>query len=288
MWIKQRGSELGYKLILATYRLIGYRGAKVVIWFVSLFYAIVTKEERNAIKEYYKRVKIDYSFWYYVSHINQFALSIFDRFVTKIDPDIFDIERVDKNKFLEKEMQESRIIALAHLGNWANTFIAFKYENHIIHITVDEKLKESVANYEKTLKYQYSSSVKTINLREGLKASLQMVKAFKQGEDVAIMVDRLVDKNKFVEVDFLDSPTKFNRNPFEIAYNRGVPIVGVTVIRTGDKKYKILFSDSIIVDKSIKKEEAIDIMANQYAKYLENIVKEYPKQWFNFYKFWEN
>lgn len=102
------------------------------------------------------------------------------------------------------------------------------------------------------------------------------------------MVDRLVDSTKFVEVDFLNSITKFNRNPFEIAYNRGVPMVGVTVIRTGDKKYKLFFSDPIEIDKTIKKQEAIAIMANQYAKYLENIVKEYPKQWFNFYKFWEN
>jgi len=288
MWVKQRGSDIGYRLILATYKIIGYQGAKVIVWFVSLFYAIVTKEEREAMKEYYQRVGVSYSFWYYLSHINQFALSIFDRFVTKIDPDIFEIDRVNRDNFLQKHKKQSRIVALAHLGNWANTFIAFRYENHIIHITTDEKLKESISNYEKSLKYQQSSSIKKIYLREGIKASLQMVEAFKKGEDVAIMVDRLVDRDKFVEVDFLNSITKFNRNPFEIAYNRGVPMIGVTVIRTGDKKYKLFFSDIIEVDRTIKKQEAIAVMANQYAKYLENIVKKYPKQWFNFYKFWEN
>ena len=288
MWVKQRGSDIGYKLILATYKIIGYQGAKVIIWFVSLFYATITKKEREAMRDYYQRVGVSYSFWYYFSHINQFALSIFDRFVTKLDPDIFEIDRTNRDKFLQKNKRESRIVALAHLGNWANTFVAFRYENHTINIITNEKLKKSIANYEKSLKYQHSSSVKTINLQEGLNATLQIVGAFKRGEDVAIMVDRLVDTNKFVEVDFLNSITKFNRNPFEIAYNRGVPIIGVTVIRTGDKKYKLFFSDPIIVNKSIKKEKAIAIMANQYAKYLENIVKEYPKQWFNFYKFWEN
>ncbi|NOZ91625.1 MAG: lysophospholipid acyltransferase family protein [Epsilonproteobacteria bacterium] len=288
MWVKQRGSDIGYRLILATYKIIGYGGAKFIIWFVSLFYAIVTKDEREAMKDYYRRVGVSYSFGYYLSHINQFSLSIFDRFVAKLDPDIFEIQREDRDKFLQKDKNQSRIVALSHLGNWANTFVAFKYDNHVIHILTNEKLKESIVEYEKSLKYQYSSSVKTINLREGLKATLQMVEAFKKGEDVAIMVDRLVDKEKFVNVDFLNSATKFNRNPFEIAYNRGLPIIGVTVIRTGDKRYKLFFSDVISIDKSTKKEKAIEIMANQYAKYLEEIVKQYPKQWFNFYKFWEN
>ena len=288
MWIKQRGNNIGYRLILIIYKIIGYNGAKIIIWFVSLFYAVITKDEREAIKDYYKRVGVDYSFLYYVSHINQFSLSIFDRFVTRINPDIFKIERVNSNKFLNKDKNRSRIIALAHLGNWANTFVAFRYENLTIHITTDEKLKASIANYEKSLTHKNSASIKTINLRDGLKATIQMVNAIKKGEDIAIMVDRLVDKSKFIEVNFLNSPTKFNRNPFDIAYNRGIDIIGVTVIRTDDKKYKLIISDPIEVDKSIKKEEAIVIMAEKYSKYLEDILKEYPKQWFNFYKFWEN
>jgi predicted LPLAT superfamily acyltransferase len=285
MWIKQRGNQLGYKAILTIYKIIGYQGTKPIIWFVSFVYALITKNEREAIKDYYERVGVSYSFLYYVSHINQFSLSLFDRFVTKIDPDSFEIERINLHKFLD---DKNRILALSHVGNWANTFVAFKYENRTIHITADEKLKESISSYEKSLKHQNSSNIKVINLKEGLKASIEMVQALKKGDDLAIMVDRLIDSSKFIEVDFLNSKTKFNKNPFEIAYNRGVDIMGVTVIRSGDKKYKVIFSDPISVDKSIKREESVAIMAEKYAKYLEGILHEYPKQWFNFYKFWES
>ena len=286
MWVKQRGSDIGYKIILSIYRIIGYRGAKVIVWFVSFFYAIVTKEEREAIKDYYRRIGIKYSFLYYVSHINQFSLSLFDRFVTRIDPDIFEIERVNMEAFFDGN--KSHILALSHLGNWANTFVAFQYDNHRIHITADDKLKASIVEYESSLKHKNSSSINIINLKDGIKASIEIVRAIQAGDDVAIMVDRLVDPKRFVEVDFLNSTTKFNINPFEIAYNRDIEMIGISVIRTGDKKYKLIFSNPIRVDKSIKKEEAIAIMANDYAKYLENILQEYPKQWFNFYKFWEN
>ena len=286
MWIKQRGSQLGYRAILAIYNIVGYRGTKPTIWLVSLIYAIITKTEREAIKDYYERVGVSYRFLYYVSHINQFSLSLFDRFVARVDPDIFKIERVNIDGFLDN--RKNKILALSHTGNWANTFIAFKYEDRIIHITADEKLKESIASYEDSLEHKNSSNIKIINLKDGLKASVEMVIALQNGDDLAIMVDRLIDPNKFVEVNFLNTLTKFNKNPFEIAYNREVDVMGVTVIRSGDKAYKVIFSDPIRVDKSIKKEEAVVIMAQKYAIYLEEILHEYPKQWFNFYKFWES
>jgi predicted LPLAT superfamily acyltransferase len=286
MWIKQRGNQLGYKAILTIYKIIGYQGTKPIIWLVSFVYALITKKEREAIRDYYQRVGVSYSFLYYVSHINQFSLSIFDRFVTRIDPNIFKIERVNLEKFLDKE--KNRILALSHVGNWANTLVAFKYENRTVHITADEKLKESIASYEKSLGHQNSENIKIINLKEGLKASIEMVQALQNGDDLAIMVDRLVDPNKFVEVDFLGTKSKLNKNPFEIAYNRNVDMIGVTVIRVNDKEYKVIFSDPIKVNKSIKKEEAVAIMAGKYAKYLEDILHQYPKQWFNFYKFWES
>jgi len=286
MWIKQRGNELGYKIILTIYKIVGYRGAKSAIWLVSFFYALITKDERKAMKDYYSKVGVSYSFLYYISHINQFSLSLFDRFVTRIDPDIFEIERINFDAFLNKD--KNRILALSHIGNWANTFVAFRYENRTIHITADDKLKASILEYEASLKHKNSSSIRVINLKDGLKASIEIVHAIQKGDDVAIMVDRLVDPKRFVQTEFLNSPTKFNRNPFEIAYNRNVDMIGVAVIRTGDKKYKLIFSDPIKIDKSRKKEEAIAIMAKKYAEYLEDILREYPKQWFNFYNFWES
>ncbi len=286
MWIKQRGSDLGYKAIVSIYRILGYKVTKVVVWLVAFVYACITPKERAAIKEYYGYLDIPYSFLFYVSHIYQFSLSIFDRFVTRLDPDLFEIERVNFDTFLYKD--KNRILALSHVGNWANTFVAFKYENRTIHITADDKLKASIVEYEASLSEKNSLSINIISLKDGLKASVEMAQALQKGDDLAIMVDRLVDPRRFVEVLFLNTPTKFNKNPFEIAYNRNVDMVGVTVVRTGDMKYKVIFSDPIRVDKSRKKEEAIGIMATEYAHYLESILKQYPKQWFNFYQFWES
>ncbi len=285
MWIKQRGSTLGYKIILMTYRVVGYKAAKFVIWFVSIFYAIVTKNEREAIKDYYKKIKKPYSFLKYVLHINQFALSLFDRFVSRITPDIFEIQRVNEEHFLKQN--GGKLIVLSHIGNWANIFTAFKLEDYTVNIVGSEQLKDSIQKYENSLKYKNSSRVKTINLDEGLMSSVKIAQALQRDEYVAIMADRFMNENKFIKISFFNSAAKFNKSPFEIAYNRNVDLIGVSVIRINDKKYKLFFSDPIRADKSISKEDAIEKMANSYVKYLENILNQYPRQWYNFYKFWE-
>ncbi len=285
MWIKQRGSTLGYKIILMTYRVIGYKAAKLIIWFVSIFYAIVTKNERESIKDYYKKIKKPYSFFKYILHINQFALSIFDRFVSRITPDVFEIQIINEEHFLKQN--GGKLIVLSHVGNWANTFTAFKLENYTVNIVGSEQLKDSIQKYENSLKYKNSSRVKSINLDEGFISSVKIAQALQKGEYVAMMADRFMNKNKFIKINFFNSIAKFNKSPFEIAYNRGVEIIGVSVIRINDKKYKLFFSNPIRGDKSISKEDAIKKMATSYVKYLENILDQYPKQWYNFYKFWE-
>jgi predicted LPLAT superfamily acyltransferase len=46
------------------------------------------------------------------------------------------------------------------------------------------------------------------------------------------------------------------------------------------------FSD-IITSKKKAKQEAISDLAQQYADFLTQVVRQYPYQWFNFFDFWE-
>ena len=41
------------------------------------------------------------------------------------------------------------------------------------------------------------------------------------------------------------------------------------------------------LDFNLNEDEAIDMAVKQYVKLLEDILLEYPNQWFNFYNFWE-
>ena len=41
------------------------------------------------------------------------------------------------------------------------------------------------------------------------------------------------------------------------------------------------------MDRSKTEDESVKAALTKYVKKLEEIVKEYPNQWFNFYDFWE-
>ena len=53
-------------------------------------------------------------------------------------------------------------------------------------------------------------------------------------------------------------------------------------MRCKGKKYKFLFTEAVSENNKLTEKEIF----NQYIKSLESTVKEYPQQWFNFYKFW--
>ena len=119
-----------------------------------------------------------------------------------------------------------------------------------------------------------------------MQAMLDIARALQNNEVVIIMVDRVKEPKKVVEVNFLGRKTLFHSGGFEIAHMRKAPILACDIVRAGDQKIKIEFSD-IITSSKEKKAEIIQDLAQQYADFLEIVVREYPWQWFNFFDFWK-
>jgi predicted LPLAT superfamily acyltransferase len=105
-------------------------------------------------------------------------------------------------------------------------------------------------------------------------------------EVVTIMADRASNAKAEMEVLFLNKKAKFNKNPFQIAYKTDKPIVAYFIIFTGIQHYKVEYI-IIDMDRSKAEDEAVREALIQYVKKFEEIIKQYPNQWFNFYDFWE-
>jgi len=68
-----------------------------------------------------------------------------------------------------------------------------------------------------------------------------------------------------------------------------VEVLAVFVMKISAKKYKIFVKPldrSEVYSPSTKKGK-IENLVFSYVQELENIVKQYPLQWFNFYEFWK-
>ncbi|RLA70127.1 MAG: hypothetical protein DRG24_07365 [Epsilonproteobacteria bacterium] len=281
---KYRGSPLGIKLIITLYNQFGYAGIKWLVWIVALFYAIISRAKRSELDSYYKAVGLESAFSTYFRHIHAFSLNIFDRFVAnESTQEKLTIERVNVEAF-QALHKSGGILTLSHHGNWAQSFKIFQTYDVKLNIIGDEAIDEGIQKLE--TQGDANRRINIISMKEGMQAMLDIARAINNQEIIIIMVDRITQENKTVNVDFLGKKTCLNSGAFEIARMRNTPMLGCDIVRDGDEKLKVQFSD-IIISQQTDKEKIIPDLAQQYANFLEKVVREYPLQWFNFYEFWE-
>jgi len=280
-----RGSPLGIKLIITLYNLCGYTTAKTLVYLVALFYATISQKNRQHLNSYYEAVGVPLNFRSYFHHVYAFSLNIFDRFIAKegMSDTALKVERVNLKSF-ETLQQTGGMIIFSHHGNWAQSFKIFQTYEIKLNIIGDEAIDENLQKLETAA--DENKRINIISLKNGMQAMLDIARALQNNEIVIIMVDRVKDPKKTVEVDFLGRSTLFHSGGFEIAHMRKAPILGCDIIRVGDQQIKIQFSE-IITSSKDKKAEIIQDLAQQYAHFLEKAVREYPWQWFNFFDFWK-
>lgn len=274
--IKQRGFATGYKILLFFYKLLGYRFVVFILNFVALYYLFFTPKTKKFIKDYYQHQDIKFSNLVYFKHIKIFAISILDRFVARIYKNKikFNLEDKDSLNFFN----DGAIAILSHVGGWASAGYSLNNKIPFMHIVMKESTQQNISNLERSFNRHNNQSVHIIDLNQGnMAVNIQIANAISRKEIVAMMVDRVADKNKTVDVMFFGSHVKINKNPFDIAFRIKKTLVAIFIIRIKDRNYNLLFREI--------KPDTIDNMAQNYMILLEDILRKYPQQWFNFFNF---
>ena len=280
-----KGSPLGIRFVTFLYNIFGYQAAKAVVFLVALFYTLISADKRNELDSYYKAVGLPNSFTTYFRHIYAFALNIFDRFTAKegmVGKEI-EVTRINVTAF-ESLQKSGGMLILSHHGNWAQSFKVFQTYDVKLNIIGDEAMDENLQKTESDK--QSNQHINIISLKNGMQAMLDIARALQNHEIIIIMVDRVKEPDKTVKVKFLGREAYLHSGAFEIAQMRKVPVVGCDIVREGDQKIKIEFSEVISSDKK-EKSAAVGELAQQYADFLEGPVKTYPYQWFNFFDFFK-
>ncbi|MEA2090844.1 MAG: lysophospholipid acyltransferase family protein [Campylobacterota bacterium] len=279
MEIKQRGNAFGYRLLLLAYNIFGYNLVVFILNFVALYYLFFTPSVKKSMQSYYRHQGLKLTSKAYFVHIKMFAVSIFDRFVSRIKPQ--DLTFCVHNKDLIDLLNENGgVILLSHVGSWASAAHCLMNELPPMSIVMRESTQENIHHVEKNNQRDNEQRVKIIDLNQGaIAANIQIANALMNKELVAIMADRAVDKNKSVKVDFFNTKVIINKNPFEIARRVKKPLVTIFVTNHSLKKYDLTLE--------LIKESSIEQMAQDYTDILEKKLKKYPNQWYNFYDFFK-
>ena len=130
------------------------------------------------------------------------------------------------------------------------------------------------------------NNVSMIAVKEDLSHLFALNTALDNGEIVSMPADRIFGSQKAVECQFFGETARFPLGGFAMAVQKGVSVLAVFVMKEGMKKYHA-YVRKIACDEEANKREQMSQLAQSFASQLEDVVRRYPTQWFNYFDFWK-
>jgi len=291
---KSKGSPLGYKIFIFILRYLNIRISYFFLWFVAFYFYCFTN--KKAIKDFYRIVK----------HYKGLKLekTVFLNFYTfgKIILDRISILAGYNSKFTFNFEGEEHLHAMAksgkggiilgaHAGNWEVAGKLLQRINCRVNIVMYDG--ESL-NIKKLL--EEATGGKAFNVifikPNDLSHIYEINQALQNGELIAMHGDRFVEGSKIIECDFFNKKAPFPLGPYYLAATANVPICFVSTMKESATHYHFYSTKpvNVISGNKNRKEWNKEVYktVTEYSKNLEEIVKQYPLQWFNYYNFWDN
>ena len=181
------------------------------------------------------------------------------------------------------EQEKGALLAGSHIGNFELLATAFKEKPKKINVIIYGGESEMLSRQRASMFGQ--SQVNLIPVTADMSHLFTIKNALDNGEVVAILCDRLFGSPKKKTLDFLGHPADFPVGPFRLAAQMDVPVLSVAVLKEKGLRYNCR-TTLLDVDPDIPSNQKCDMLMEQYVKSLEDVLRQYPEQWFNLYYFW--
>jgi len=284
------GSFLGQWSLIVLFKWVNIRFGYGIMALVVPFYMLFARKGCRAIYHYFRR-QFGYSKWksFIKTYKNHFIFGqvILDRFaVFAGNKHLFEIEVIGNEHFNRLiEGEKGFIIAGSHVGN-------FEIGGYLLH---QEKKKinalvyagETATVQEKRTKILERNNIRLVPVMNDMSHLFAVNVALQNGEIVSMPCDRNLGSAKNVECDLLNGKADFPVGAFALATGFDVEVLAIFCIKISAKKYKVFVQPVSGGHCGLDKSARIENLVSSYVKALENIVKQYPEQWFNYYEFWK-
>ncbi|MEO5998545.1 MAG: lipid A biosynthesis acyltransferase [Chitinophagaceae bacterium] len=287
---KSRGTPLGYRIFVIILRNFGVLPAYLLLRFVAFYYFLFLFKSTKPLFFFFRH-KLGYGFLKSLVSIycNFYFLgqSIIDKVVVMSGiPNKFTYN-FDGEDNLRKivEMQKGGLLLSAHIGNWEIAGHLLKRLNTRINIVMMDNEHQQIKGYLSTITGKRNMRVIVIRNND-ISHIYEINEAFKNNELVCMHADRFMEGNKTLTADFLNEEARFPIGPFVLAATFKIPVSFVFAMKESNFHYHF-FSSGIKNYDHPAKEKRMQQMLNDFAAEMENKVKQYPVQWFNYYNFWQ-
>ena len=289
---EQSAGKIRLELLWIVYKIFGIRFLKAVLWFVCFFITPFAKNARKTsskyrkiLNEYQRAHGIKQTGFSTLSHIYVFACAVMDKMVASCDKRKIIKFSIHKDKDWEqfqKYISENKGVFLicSHLGN-IEALAAFPDGTHKkMHAFM--QVSQNSTFHEFMMRHNVATNTIIYPTEDiGIAIAGEMYDNLVRGDLVMMAGDRTSPNahTKYEIVSFLGKMCKFPIGTFKFAKSLSHPIFAICVMNNGGEKYTVYVKEI----KSTTTKEMIE----EYAKFVEKLALKYPKQWFNFFDFFE-
>jgi predicted LPLAT superfamily acyltransferase len=285
---KSKGTKAGYQIFIWILKNLGVAPAYFILRFVAFYFFVFSYKANRQIYSLYRR-RLGYSRVSSITKIyrNCYLLgqSIIDKVVVMSGIKNKFTYHFDGEENLREiaALQRGGMLLSAHIGNWDIAGHLLKRLDTRINIVMFDGEHEQIKKY--LAGVTGKMSVNIIFIKNDLSHIYEISDAFKNNELVCMHADRFLEGNKTITTHFLGEEARFPMGPFVLAAKFKVPVSYVFAVKESNRHYH-LFASKIKNYDAVEKKLVMQQMLTEFAKEMEEKVKKYPEQWFNYYNFW--
>jgi KDO2-lipid IV(A) lauroyltransferase len=178
-------------------------------------------------------------------------------------------------------MKKGILLATIHSAGWelVGPLLASYRKSELVMVMEGERDPRARAIQDRARRA--AGRIRVVHVGEDPLSSLPLLRHLRDGDTVALQVDRVPEGMRSVGVTLLGAPWRMPLGPLRIAQVSGAPLVPIFSARTGYRRYVIEAHPPVVLSRKAGETE-LAAAAQRIAHSIGEFLREYPTQWFHF------
>ena len=281
----ERGSAFLIRLIAWLARVAGRPLCRALLYPIVLYFVLTDRTARTASREFLAAATGRRIGWSDVfAHIHSFAATLLDRvYMASGDFARFEVT-VEGDPFVRAALESGKGCVL--LGSHLGSFDLMMLKNQVLHnrpvtilMYIDERSRvRRIAGID-------DGKLSIIPLGR-IDSYLRAYEVLERGGLIVVLADRSENATALTS-NFFGRPAEFPLGPHALAARAGAQVLMGFGLYEGGKRYRIEFVEFGPAAPAGSRGAALQPVVDRYVALLEQYARRYPRNWFNFYPYWQ-
>ena len=280
------GTPFMQKALIVLFKVVPLEVIYAVMALVVPFYMLFNRKGYLAMYHFFRQ-RLGKGWLGAVGHVylNHFRFGevVLDRFATYAGVR-FKLTIDGNEHFLRLNEGEKGFMMLSsHVGNYEQAGYVLKSDRKSFNALIYSGESATVMNGRK--RQFVDSNIHMIPVQADMSHLFLLNSILDEGNIVSMPADRCFGSAQSVGCQFFGAEAQFPLGPFATAVQKEGPALAVMVMKEGTRRYRA-FVRPVECDTTLPHRKQMAAMAQNFATTLEEIVRRYPHQWYNYFEFW--